>query len=82
MELNLLSTHAVRFRGPAMDRRARGALSAVGASLLERQPNADWGGQIQEYVVSVQARDEADAARRIRQALEDHGSFTDFVGHS
>ena len=79
MEFNLLSPHAVRFRGPALDRRARGALSAVGASMIERRQNAKWNGQIQEYVFTIPARDDDDAAERIQQALRGHGFFTGFV---
>ena len=79
MGLNLLSPHAVRFRGPALDRRARGALSAAGASITERQQKADWGNQVLEYVVVVSARSDQDALRRIQQALESHGFFTGFA---
>lgn len=79
MVLNVLSPHAVRFRGPALDRRARGALSAAEASMTERHHKGDWGNQVLEYVVVVPARSDEDASRRIQQALEGHGFFTGFA---
>jgi hypothetical protein len=78
MQLTILSPHLVRFRGPALGRRARGALSASGASVVERHPCAEWGPQLQKYVVSIHARDGADAIRRIEMALENQGSYNDF----
>jgi hypothetical protein len=81
MQLTILSPHLVRFRGPALGRRARGALSASGASVIERQPSAEWGPQLQRYLVSVEARDGADAIRRIEMALQNEGTYNHFSTH-
>ena len=75
MELTILSPHSVRFRGPALSRRARGSLSASSISVIVRHPATDWGGQLQHFVVSVQARDGEDAVRRVREALASQGSY-------
>ena len=69
MELAGLSLHSVRFMGPSLGRRGRGALSAAGVSVLKRHPNPRWGPQLQEYLVSVDARNENDAIRRVEAAL-------------
>lgn len=74
----ILTPIAVRFRGPALHRMARGALSAAGASVIERNASVEWGPQLQEYVVSVEARDAEDAVKRVRQALEAHGAYDRF----
>jgi hypothetical protein len=81
MQLTILSPHLVRFRGPALGRRARGALSASGASVIERHPSAEWGPQLQQYLVSVEARDGADAIRRIEVALLNQGNYNHFSAH-
>ena len=81
MQLTILSPHLVRFRGPALGRRARGALSASGASVIERHPSAEWGPQLQQYLVSVEARDGADAIRRIEVALLNQGNYNHFSTH-
>jgi hypothetical protein len=81
MQLTILSPHLVRFRGPALGRRARGALSASGASVIERHPSAEWGPQLQQYLVSVEARDGADAIRRIEVALLNLGNYNHFSAH-
>jgi hypothetical protein len=78
MQLSILSTHLVRFLGPALGRRARGALSAAGVSVIERHPSGEWGPQLQQYLVSVEARDGADAIRRVDVALQDQGSYARF----
>jgi hypothetical protein len=79
MELNLLSRHVVRFRGPALDRRSRAALSAAAVSVIERKQRKDWGGQLQEFVTSIEARDESDAVHRVAAALEGLGSYDGFA---
>ena len=81
MQLTILSPHLVRFRGPALGRRARGALSASGASVIERHPSAEWGPQLQRYLVSVEARDGADAIRRIEMTLQNEGTYNHFSAH-
>jgi hypothetical protein len=77
-ELTALTRHTVRFLGPPLGRRARGALSAAGVSVLERHPSADLSPQPQEYLVSVQARDATDAIRRVETVLQGHGSYGHF----
>ena len=42
---------------------------------MEQQAGAAWAGQLQEYTVSLDARDPDDAARRVGGALEGHGSY-------
>jgi hypothetical protein len=81
MEPTLLAPHSVSFAGPALGRRARGALSAASISVLERHPSADWGAQQQEYLVAVQARDAADATRRVELALQGQGTYRDFIAN-
>jgi len=82
MELTMLSPHSVRFRGPALSRMARGALSAASISVIDRQPAADWGGQLQHYLVSVEARDGEDAVVRVQDAVGLHGAYSGFTPHS
>ena len=36
-------------------------------------------GEVLDYIVSVNARDDEDAAARVRTALEAHGSFSAFT---
>jgi hypothetical protein len=76
------SPHSVRFVGPALGRRSRGALSAAGVSVLERRPCADWGPQRQTYHVSLNARDVPDAIRRVEEALRGEGTYIDFSADS
>ena len=78
VEVTALRPHNVRFVGPALDRRIRGALSAAGVSVLERHPCAEWGPQRQTYLVSLEARDPADAIRRVEEALEGQGAYAEF----
>jgi hypothetical protein len=78
MELTILRPHTVRFRGPDLGRGGRGALSAAGVSVIERHARPEWRGQLQEFLVSVEARDSGDAVRRVREALEDHGAYESF----
>ncbi|MGA6947559.1 MAG: hypothetical protein WBZ00_07365 [Solirubrobacterales bacterium] len=49
--------------------------------MIERHPSAEWGPQLQECVVSVEARDAADAIRRIEVALQNQGSYSHFSAH-
>lgn len=49
--------------------------------MIERHPSAEWGPQLQECVVSVEARDAADAIRRIEVALQNQGSYNHFSAH-
>ena len=78
MELAGLSLHSVHFMGPSLGRRGRGALSAAGVSVLKRHPSAQWGPQLQEYLVSVDARNENDAIRRVETALLGQGNYDGF----
>jgi hypothetical protein len=48
-------------------------------TMLDRRRSAGWGGQVLDYLVSVDARDDGDAATRVRVALETHGSFSAFA---
>jgi hypothetical protein len=81
MELTLLTPHSVSFAGPALGRRARGALSAAGISVLERRPSTDWGPLQQEFLVVLDARDAADAIRRVELALQGHGTYRNFIAN-
>jgi hypothetical protein len=72
----ILSRCMVRFQGPPMTRRARGSLSAANITVVERRRPTAWDGQLLEYLVSIDARDDADAMARVRAALEAHGSFS------
>jgi hypothetical protein len=71
----ILSRCRVSFRGPPMTRRARGSLSAANITVVDRRPTTGWDGQLLEYLVSIDARDDVDAVARVRAALEAHGSF-------
>jgi hypothetical protein len=46
--------------------------------VLDRHQAVGWGGQVQEYLVSLHARDQGDAVSRIRAVLEGGGSFAAF----
>jgi hypothetical protein len=72
----ILSRCRVSFRGPPMTRRARGSLSAANITVVDRRRSTGWDGQLLEYLVSTDARDDGDAVARVRAALEDHGSFS------
>jgi hypothetical protein len=50
--------------------------------VIDRQPAADWGGQLQHYVVSVEARDGEDAVVRVQDAVGLHGAYSGFTPHS
>jgi len=50
--------------------------------MIDRRPVPSWNGQIQEYLVSVEAHDGEDAVGRVRAALDGHGSFSAFAGPS
>jgi hypothetical protein len=79
MAATVLTRHGVRFRGPALTRRGREALSADGISLLERHQLAEWGGQAVEYLVIVDALDTTDAVARVTQTVSMHGSYGQFA---
>jgi hypothetical protein len=81
MELMLLTPHTVSFAGPAQGRQPRGAVSAAGISVLERRPSGDWGLQQQEFQVGLEARDAADAIRRVQLALAGQGTYRNFFAN-
>jgi len=74
-----LSSRWVSFLGPPLTRRARGSLSVADITMIDRRRSAGWNGQVLDYLVSVDARDDEDAAARVRTALEAHGSFSAFA---
>jgi hypothetical protein len=74
-----LSPQWVSFLGPPLTRRARGSLSVANITMIDRRRSARWHGQVLDYLVSVNARDDKDAAARVRAALEAHGSFSAFA---
>jgi hypothetical protein len=78
LESGILSKHHVRFLGPALTRRSRGALSAASITLVERRPAESWGNQLQEYLVLLEARDGADAVARVHRVIEGHGFYDGF----
>ena len=59
-----------------MTRRARGSLSAANGTVVNRRRSTGWDGQLFEYLVSIDARDDGDAMVRVRAALEAHGCFS------
>jgi hypothetical protein len=73
------SSCKVVFRGPPLTRRLREALAAARITVLERKQASGWGGQIQEYLVSLDARDPEEAVARIRAVLDGGGSFAAFA---
>ena len=75
----VLSSRCVSFLGPPLTRRARGSLSVANITMIDRRRSAGWDGQVLDYLVSVNARDDEDAAARVRGALEAHGSFSAFA---
>jgi hypothetical protein len=75
----VLSSWWVSFLGPPLTRRARGSLSVANITMIDRRRSAGWDGQVLDYLVSVNARDDEEAAARVRGALEAHGSFSAFA---
>ena len=75
----VLCSRWVGFLGPPLTRRARGSLSVANITMIDRRRSAGWDGQVLDYIVSVNARDDQDAAARVRTALEAHGSFSAFA---
>src|SRR4051812_39165568 len=75
----ILSSRRVSFLGPPLSRLMRGSLSVAQITMIDRRPVPSWKGQIQEYLVSVEARDGEDAVGRVLAALERHGSFSAFA---
>ena len=75
----ILSSLRVSFLGPPLTRLARGSLSAAEITMVDRRRAVGWDGQIQEYVVSVDACDGQDAVARVLAALKTHGSFSAFA---
>ena len=78
MDTGILTKHHVRFFGPALTRRSRGALSAASITLVERRPAPSWGNQLQEYLVLLDARTDDDAVARVRRVIDEHGSYAGF----
>jgi hypothetical protein len=74
----LMSTCKVTFRGPPLTRRLRGSLAAASITVVDRHQTTGWGGQIQEYLVSLDAHGPEDAVSRIRALLEGDGGFAAF----
>ncbi len=48
-------------------------------TMIDRRRALGWDGQLQEYLVSVEARDGEDAVARVLAVLEPHGSFSAFA---
>jgi hypothetical protein len=72
------SSCKVVFRGPPLTRALREALAAARITVLERRQASGWGGQLQEYIVALDAPDQEAAIARIRAALDGGGSFAAF----
>ena len=47
----------------------------------ERRPSTDWGMQQQEFLVALEARDAADAIRRVELALQGQGTYRNFFAN-
>jgi acetolactate synthase regulatory subunit len=47
--------------------------------MIDRRRAPGWDSQLQEYLVSVEARDGEDAVARVLTVLEPHGSFSAFA---
>jgi hypothetical protein len=47
--------------------------------MIDRRPVASWDGQVQKYLVSVEARDGDDAVARVLAVVAPHGSFSAFA---
>lgn len=76
---DVLSSRWVSFLGPPLTRRARGSLSVANITVIDRRRSMGWDGQLLDYLVSVSARDDQDAAARVRAALDGHGTFSAFA---
>src|SRR4051812_12571958 len=74
----ILASRRVSFQGPPLTRLIRGSLSAAQITMIDRRRALGWDGQLQEYLVSVEARDGGDAVARVLAVLEPHGSFSAF----
>ena len=74
-----MSSRRVSFQGPPLTRRMRGSLSAAQITMIDRRRAPGWDGQLQEYLVSVEARDGEDAVGRVLAVLEPQGSFSAFA---
>jgi hypothetical protein len=70
------SPRRVSLQGPPLTRRIRGSLSVAQITTIARRWVPEWHGQIQEYLVSVEATDDEDAVARVLAVLERHGSFS------
>jgi hypothetical protein len=79
MEFGLLSAQRVTFQGPPLTRRIRGALSAAAITMIEHRAKAGSHGQLQDYLVSVDARDSVDAVARVRAVVEKFGPYSAFA---
>jgi hypothetical protein len=77
-QVQFLSQFIVTFRGPPLTRMMRGAISAAAIRVVEGRPDPSWGGQMKDYTVSVDARDDRDAITRVQAALRRHGSYSEF----
>jgi acetolactate synthase regulatory subunit len=47
--------------------------------MIDRRRAPGWDGQLQKYLVSVEARDGEDAVGRVLAVLEPRGSFSAFA---
>ena len=70
------ASRRVSFQGPPLTRLIRGSLSVARITMIDRRRAPGWDGQLQEYLVSVEARDGEDAVARVLAVLEPHGSFS------
>jgi hypothetical protein len=75
----MLTRQGVRFRGPALTRRARDAFSVAGISLVDRTAVPEWNGQLVDYVVVLSARDGDDAIARVRDLVSRDGTYSEFA---
>ena len=75
----ILASRRVSFQGPPLTRLIRGSLSVAQITMIDRRRALGWDGQLQEYLVSVEARDGEDAVARVLAVLEPHGSFSAFA---
>jgi hypothetical protein len=75
----ILASRRVSFQGPPLTRQMRGSLSAAQVTMIDRRRAPGWDGQLQKYLVSVEARDGKDAVGRVLAVLEPHGSFSAFA---
>jgi hypothetical protein len=75
----ILASRRVSFQGPPLTRQMRGSLSAAQITMIDRRRAPGWDGQLQKYLVSVEARDGEDAVGRVLAVLGPHGSFSAFA---